>query len=105
RLWEGQWARGAVVRGWMIVLATLAAGCIGFGILAWAVGDERPYATLGIAGIVLGSVTALAAIARIVIAFFAPNVSPRVRAGVTLVAWASAGFAIGCLVLASPGIS
>jgi 4-amino-4-deoxy-L-arabinose transferase-like glycosyltransferase len=104
-LWQQQWARGPVMRGWMIVLAVLAAVCVGFGVLAWVVPEERPFAALGITSAVLGGVTVLASVARVVLGWLGDKSSARVRAIVAFVAWAGAGFAVGCLVLAAPGIS
>ncbi len=105
RLWREQWGRNKTTAGWMVILAILASGCIGFGVLSWAVGDERPYAALAIAGAILGGVAVVGLIASFVLSMERMGTRRRFARWTWLLAWAASGFAIGCLILASPAIS
>lgn len=107
-LWKRQWERGPVVRGWMLVLAVLGFGCFGFGVLAWALPEERPFAALRIANVVLAVVSVVGIAARVamrVLELRGRTIAPRVRTATSLVTLGAIGFVVGCLVLASPGIS
>lgn len=106
RLWRAQWARGRTTAGWMTVLAVLASGFLGFGTLSWSLGDDvRPYETLVYVGIALAIVAVVGGLAaRLMVMPFAAA-SRRFAPWVALIAWLASGFAIGCLILAAPGIS
>ncbi len=90
----------------MVFFAGLGAVCIGFGTLAVAMAsvEERPFATLQIVAAVLGGVAALAAIARVLMAF-AKTAPPRGKPITFGVALLALGFSVGALVFSSPGIS
>ena len=103
RLWRAQWELGWGTRLWMLVIALLGAACIGFGVLAWAIPEERPFGTLLIAGAALGGVFLLAGVTALVVSLRRPG--HAVGRWAALVAWLAVGFAIGCLILSSPAIS
>jgi 4-amino-4-deoxy-L-arabinose transferase-like glycosyltransferase len=105
RLWRTQWSRGWATALWMTVIAVLAAGLVGFGTLAWVLPEERPYAALAIAYLVCFGVAVVAGVPAFVLRMGRFARFARVVPWLSLVAWLAVGFGIGCLVLASPGIS
>lgn len=100
--WRAQWARGGATRGWMVVVAVLFSGFFGFGLLSWVLGDdERPYTSLLYVGAALGVTAVVGGAAAAGLGLR----GSRQAARVALVGWLAAGFSIGCLILASPGLS
>lgn len=102
---RAQWARGPGFRVWLMLLGLVASGCLGFGVLAWGVGDERDYQTLGIVGLVLLLVAVALFVGALVLGLRGDDsrrrLSPWLAGGGIL----AGGFAIGALILSSPGIS
>jgi hypothetical protein len=86
----------------MVVVAIFASGCFGYGVLAWGSGDERPYAGLRLAALVLGGIAVTLGATGLVVWLAKLNVSARARGAMMLVAWLAIGFAIGAFVLSLP---
>ncbi len=102
---RAQWARGRGYRVWLVLIGLLLAGCLGFGVLSWAVGDERSYQALSIAGIVLAVVALLLTIGAVVLAVRGKAPVPWALSALAFGALLIGGFAVGALILSSPGIS
>jgi hypothetical protein len=100
-----QWRRGLGFRLWTLLVGLLVAGCVGFGVLSWGVGEERDFQALGIAGIVLVVVTLAVGIGAIVLAFRGSDSRRWMTPWLTATGLLCGGFAIGSLILSSPGIS
>lgn len=84
RLLREQWERGLAFKAWLVFLGQLAVACTIFGIVSFAVGDQRPYEALLALAVISGRLAATAWMVLLALgvrlAFFrAPGEATRAR--------------------------